>query len=70
MALNNRVTIPQDLVPHLKREAESLLLTDNPSDAVNWCLRKYFQKKAANGGSPSRNPKAEDLENYDDMFTK
>lgn len=70
MALNNRVSIPPDLVPHLKREAESLLLTDNLSDAVNWCLRKYFQDKAANAASPNRNGKAEDLENYDDMFTK
>lgn len=70
MALNNRVSIPPDLIPHLKREAESLLLTNNLSDAVNWCLRKYFQDKATNAASPNRNGKAESLGEFDDLFTK
>jgi len=70
MALNNRVSIPSDLIPHLKREAESLLLTDNLSDAVNWCLRKYFQDKAANAASPNRKVKSEDLDDFADIFTK
>jgi hypothetical protein len=69
MAQNNRVSIPPDLIPHLKAEAESLLLTDNLTDAVNWVLRKYFRDKAANAASPNASSKAQSLGSYDDLFS-
>lgn len=70
MALNNRVSIPPDLIPHLKAEAQSLLLTDNLTDAVSWVLRKYFQDKAANAASPNQSGKSQSLGEFDDLFTK
>lgn len=70
MVENNRVSIPKELIPHLKAEAESLLLTDDLTSAVSWVLRKYFRDKSS-ASSPSANPspKAESLANYDDLFT-
>lgn len=69
MAQSNRISIPADLIPHLKAEAESLLLTDNLTDAVNWVLRKYFRDKA-NAASPKGNGKAQNPGEFDDLFTK
>lgn len=70
MAETNRVSIPKELIPHLKAEAESLLLTDDLTAAVSWVLRKYFRDKC-NATSPTANPsaKAGDLANFDDLFT-
>lgn len=68
MAQSNRVSIPADLIPYLKAEAESLLLTDNLTDTVNWVLRKYFRDKAS-AASPNASSKAQSLGNYDDLFT-
>lgn len=70
MAENNRVSIPRELIPHLKVEAESLLLDDDLTSAVAWVLRKYFKDKSS-AASPTANPSptGESLANYDDLFT-
>lgn len=43
MAESNRISVPKDLIPRIKAEAESLLLTDDLGSAVAWILRKYFK---------------------------
>lgn len=70
MAESNRVSVPRELIPHLKAEAESLFLSDDLTAAVCWILRKHFRDKSS-AASPSvnPNPKAESLANYDDLFT-
>lgn len=69
MADSNRVSVPKELIPRLKAEAESLLLTDDLTSAVAWILRKYFKDQSA---SPERvaltSPKPESLTDYDDLF--
>lgn len=70
MAESNRVSIPRELIPHLKVEAESLLLSDDLTSAVAWVLRKYFRDKfSADSPTTNPNPKDESLANYDDLFT-
>lgn len=69
MAESNRVSIPKDLIEPLKAEAESLLLTDNLTDAVNWVLRKYFRDKS-HAASPNQSGKSQSLGEFDDLFTK
>lgn len=69
MADNNRVSIPKELVPHVKAEAQSLLLTDDLSSAVAWILRKYFKDQSQSiVSTTSTVTKAETLADYDDLF--
>ena len=69
MADSNRVSVPKELIPRLKAEAETLLLTDDLTSAVDWILRKYF-KEQANPSAPttSTSQKLESLTDYDDLF--
>ncbi|MGI2907693.1 hypothetical protein [Tolypothrix sp. VBCCA 56010] len=69
MADSNRVSIPKELIPHVKREAQGLLLTDDLSSAVAWILRKYFKDHSqAIVSTTSTVTKAEALADYDDLF--
>lgn len=70
MAESNRVSVPRELIPHLKAEAQSLFLSDDLTAAVAWVLRKYFRDKFS-ADLPTTNPipKDESLANYDDLFT-
>jgi hypothetical protein len=69
MADSNRVSVPKELIPRLRAEAETLLLTDDLTSAVAWILRKYF-KDQANPSTPttSASPKIESITDYDDLF--
>jgi hypothetical protein len=69
MADNNRVSIPKELVPHVKAEAASLLMTDDLSSAVAWILRKYFKDQSKPSAPTAKlSPKPESLADYDDLF--
>ncbi len=69
MADSNRVSIPRELVPHIKSEAESLLMTDDLTSAVAWILRKYFRDQSqVPAPTANTSPKTESLADYDDLF--
>ncbi len=69
MADSNRVSVPKELIPHLKAEAESLLLTDDLTSAVAWILRKYFKEQSQVPKPVAKtSSKTETLADYDDVF--
>ena len=69
MADNNRVSVPKELIPYIKAEAASLLLTDDLSSAVAWILRKYFKDQSQAPTSTANTvTKPESLADYDDLF--
>ena len=69
MADSNRVSVPKELIPRLKAEAETLLLSDDLTSAVAWILRKYFKDQAnPSAQTTSTSPKLENLTDYDDLF--
>lgn len=68
MAESNRVSIPKELIPYLKAEAESLLLTDDLTAAVAWVLRRYFKERNSNAPAPIAATLAESLTDLDDIF--
>jgi hypothetical protein len=68
MADNNRISVPKDLIPHIKAEAASLLLTDDLGSAVAWILRKYFKDQSQESSTTKAITKSESLTDYDDLF--
>ncbi|NEU77040.1 hypothetical protein PI95_032220 [Hassallia byssoidea VB512170] len=69
MAESNRISVPKELIPHIKAEAASLLLTDDLGSAVAWILRKYFKDQKQEPASTTKAiTKTESLTDYDDLF--